>query len=1228
MLLEAYMFINRLARGLCAFLSSAIVLSCLPLTNVFSVSETTPFYTVSEELQFEASPRIVSSWGNHANLEFSFTNTGSETIHNWFFTFDLPYVIENAWNVVVFENNNAGVYTLKNAGWNQDILPGKTINFGFTVASSNGQPVSSLPTFYLLNTTTKEIDPSRYSLTYQEYSNWGSGFNGSLRLTNLSRETIDDWSISFTSNRCITRVSGAVFSEDNGTYSVANNGSNQNIAAYGNINMTANGNSQNTNAKLTLSDVTLYSVCCAFGLTEDTDHNGIADYTDFINSLNGDPDVTPTPTPTPDPTTTPDPTPTEEPIEDFSDTDGDGLLDSEELSIGTDPLDPDSDDDGISDFNEVTMCYDPLVPDTDKDGIPDGQDDFDQDGISNADEADQGTCPFLSDSDLDGISDGEEINEYGTDPGITDSDGDGITDSDELKLGLDPTSNDSDGDGISDGEERFPQTRAEEIVNEEKPAVTEVEVSLEGTGLLDTAMTIEDMYGKDLYTSDVSALIGVPVSIDYSGSFDEATITFHYDESLLASDPMNMEDTYFDEITTEDDLGILWFDEESGLFIDCDAIVDKDNNTVSCQTTHFSTYMLYNKAAWEYKWRFDLKEVSVPEATNPDENGNPRGVDYFLMFQYDASVTEKQKQAQHDFIFSVIDNLGPNDRVQFLCQADNWLIGPYDDVNGSFQLIGDKQHLKTIFDNLLWRDELSPESLCNFEPYCVANDVGWVYLMTRSRLPNIGDTGNEVVTISFGNSVTRGPMSHYWVDSARTNGYYFPATDYIVVLPDGVIQTPKARDIEKWGGAIIECDKTDDPYLEFLKIYSKKQGTDNDEGVGDGLWDWYEATGLVATNGKIFHSDPTKIDSDGDGLSDAEEMGTPVLIKVDIYDNVTCNGYTVSPDDYRYKAFVSYGAGTWNVYNIKSFVDSKNSDNDMALDGEDARPLITNPKRVYILSGPDSINGCKKYLEEYTEASDNTTNPEDKYEVVIREFNDILSFQKWWNGLGLYEDSTQKYGEKYYYDIRNVVISTHGSHDCLVLNSNQFLFTSIANKQGTYIELNRDNLKDKKIRSLDLYSCNCGEILDEGKMNIAQVFLNRLKSIDHVVAFDISIDSYIKDDHVTIYGWSYAITHEVEKDEYENVIEETKKIGKIFNLDSKRSLLKDSSKAKGFRCFYQNGTNVDLFDDDIRIGELYHSRYIDPTANDQIEHDHYFLAYKEHGTYDDSKTHDPVLAGY
>lgn len=56
------------------------------------------------------------------------------------------------------------------------------------------------------------------------------------------------------------------------------------------------------------------------------------------------------------------------------DTDGDGLLDSNELSLGTNPQIADTDNDRMNDGDEVTRGYNPLNPDTDGDGIIDGLD--------------------------------------------------------------------------------------------------------------------------------------------------------------------------------------------------------------------------------------------------------------------------------------------------------------------------------------------------------------------------------------------------------------------------------------------------------------------------------------------------------------------------------------------------------------------------------------------------------------------------------------------------------------------------------------------------------------------------------------------------------------------------------------------------------------------------------------------------------------------------------------
>ena len=54
------------------------------------------------------------------------------------------------------------------------------------------------------------------------------------------------------------------------------------------------------------------------------------------------------------------------------DSDGDGILNGDELRLGTNPLDVDTDDDGIWDGRELQWLLNPLSADTDNDGIQDG----------------------------------------------------------------------------------------------------------------------------------------------------------------------------------------------------------------------------------------------------------------------------------------------------------------------------------------------------------------------------------------------------------------------------------------------------------------------------------------------------------------------------------------------------------------------------------------------------------------------------------------------------------------------------------------------------------------------------------------------------------------------------------------------------------------------------------------------------------------------------------------
>jgi Bacterial TSP3 repeat len=91
---------------------------------------------------------------------------------------------------------------------------------------------------------------------------------------------------------------------------------------------------------------------------------------------------------------------------DDSDSDGDGLSDAEEQSLGTNPNDPDSDDDGLQDGDEVERGTAPLDPDSDDGGTTDGDEvGAGTDPLDPSDDGPRPACSDGADNDGDGRTD-------------------------------------------------------------------------------------------------------------------------------------------------------------------------------------------------------------------------------------------------------------------------------------------------------------------------------------------------------------------------------------------------------------------------------------------------------------------------------------------------------------------------------------------------------------------------------------------------------------------------------------------------------------------------------------------------------------------------------------------------------------------------------------------------------------------------------------------------------
>ncbi|MGC4093037.1 MAG: Ig-like domain-containing protein [Polyangiaceae bacterium] len=207
------------------------------------------------------------------------------------------------------------------------------------------------------------------------------------------------------------------------------------------------------------------------------------------------------------------------------DTDGDGLSDGDEGTLGTDPRDADTDDDGILDGAEPSPGTDTdgdgLInardPDSDNDGILDGT----ETGVttpSSATDTTKGhfvpdadptttTNPLDPDTDHGGVRDGsEDPNHNGkidtgernpnnpaddTTP-VVDTDGDGLSDDEERKIGTNPMDADSDDDGLLDGAEPNPS-----VDTDHDGLINPLDPDSDDDGLFDGTEAGKDCSNKD-----------------------------------------------------------------------------------------------------------------------------------------------------------------------------------------------------------------------------------------------------------------------------------------------------------------------------------------------------------------------------------------------------------------------------------------------------------------------------------------------------------------------------------------------------------------------------------------------------------------------------------------------------------------------------------------------------------------------------------------------------------
>lgn len=1139
--------------------SIILILNIIPLR--INANTDIKCFSVEEGYSFEVESVVSSTWENKANIELKIKNTGDKVIENWHLTFNTQYTIENIWNASILETDNNGTYTIRNNYYNQDVEAYSEVSVGMTLSCSEGT-FTDLSNVFLLNTKIREVEKDKYFISYQEYSKWDNGFNGALMLSAV--DYIEDWSLQFDSEYVITNISNALLEVRDDSYVISNDGNTQNLSSNILILYIQGIPSEN---EFELYNIAMKSTGLAYNLTEDTNNNGIVDYKDYINSIedidpNTEPTITLVPTITEEPTTeptiipviSPEVTTVENLEEEFSDSDRDGLKDYEEVIYGTNKDEPDSDYDGISDSLELQIGFNPIVPDSDNNGILDGDEDFDKDGLSNSQEEEYGTCIFAPDSDYDGIDDCDEIFIYKIDPRNEDSNNDGILDGDALKLGLDPSLLDSDYDGILDIDEKFYQSISFELNNgSELDAIYEVEVCGMFTNLLSSSMVVEDLYGKDKYCSSIDSLIGGLINVETTSDFDKATLVFRYDESSLGE-------------TREENLIVLWHDEESGLFIEQkQAVIDLDNDLISVELEHFSTYLVVDKDMWYSNGNFP----GIPSMIEDDCY-----YDFYFLLDFSDMMSSSNKEDAYDLLEEFIVSLRDGDRIIpiFYDAANCYYLGPIMGKN-------DEE-----FDDLIEATEYYLKYYHSGEYASISVALNGVNNAVHNN--KVDDIGNKkhMFILTGGLPLT----SIIDLSDAQSSHLYLSAGDFTASIismnpgdPEPYSLFDPAYMYSFYSGS--DCyyfDQGIDLWGEFSNKYLSVDLLSIDED-GDGIPDSVERGGMICLNkSAVIRTEtssedldhdgcPDGYDSDKDGIPDGKEAGKMYIISKDWNQTITISSDGIElvkfigfiPDGSMYsqfKQFIPLEGRSNFVFAMKSNPTTKYSDDDDFMDSEDARPWTDNPEVVYIFTSPAWYDNSLLRKEFYEKAN---------LKVIFRYFDDCHSFLSCWESIG--EPSYFVRTGLYYYTVKSVVICAHGGYGCIELDDNQQQYLCAKGySSNQYIPV--DGLCNKKIKSLNLYACRCGM----GDNNLAQQFLSTYDGIEQVIAAD-SITHY--SDNISsnrdILDFYFYTTHLyiISDSEYENLRDN----GSYVYLED---YVKDVGlNNKGFLVFKKDSSPIDFY---------------------------------------------------
>jgi len=131
---------------------------------------------------------VKNIWDKNCNVSVTIVNTSDENIENWKIAWQSEDIISNVYNAKM--TCEEGLYSFKNVAYNQDILVGEEVEFGFDVCYGAS---FDMPKGFAIGSTETEISADSYVFESVITNAWDSGYTGEMYLTNVGDMVIEDW---------------------------------------------------------------------------------------------------------------------------------------------------------------------------------------------------------------------------------------------------------------------------------------------------------------------------------------------------------------------------------------------------------------------------------------------------------------------------------------------------------------------------------------------------------------------------------------------------------------------------------------------------------------------------------------------------------------------------------------------------------------------------------------------------------------------------------------------------------------------------------------------------------------------------------------------------------------------------------------------------------------------------------------------------------------------------